>query len=108
MKNFALVIAFMLLATVSASAAEISKAPATPVTPGLEQVLEGTHPLFMGPHQLPPHCYALQGTSCPAGGVTTACTDVCNDKLSCTCNNIYAPPFYHTIVGTYWNCNDEC
>lgn len=106
MKNFALVIAFVLLATVSASAAEISKA--APATPALEQLGGTPPPLFMGPHQLPPRCYALQGTTCSPSGATTACTDVCNNHLSCTCQNIYAPPYYITVIGHYWDCDDEC
>jgi|GraSoiStandDraft_5_1057265.scaffolds.fasta_scaffold189305_1 hypothetical protein len=107
MKKFALVLAFVLLATVSASAAEISAA--APATPALGQLTGGTPPpLFMGPHQLPPRCYTLQGTSCSPSGATTACTDACNDALSCTCENIYAPPYYITVIGHYWNCLQEC
>jgi hypothetical protein len=55
-----------------------------------------------------PRCYILQGTSCSAAGATTACTDVCNNHLSCTCYNIYAPPYYIIVTGHYWNCNEEC
>jgi curli biogenesis system outer membrane secretion channel CsgG len=113
MKKLALVIAFVLLAAVSASAAEISQtAPATPAaasTPALEQLPGGTPPpLFMGPHQLTPRCYTLAYTSCPAAGATTACTDVCNNALSCTCYNTYAPPYYVIVTGHYWYCNEEC
>ena len=109
MKNFVLVIAFVLLAAVSASAAEISQAaPAASPTPALEQLVGTPPPLFMGPHQLPPRCYTLQGTSCPAAGATTACTDVCNNALSCTCYNTYAPPYYVIVTGHYWYCNEEC
>ncbi len=107
MKKFALVLALVLLATVSASAAEISQA--APVTPALEQILGTPPPLFMGPQQIPPRCSALDGTTCPTDGATTACTDVCNDKLSCTCHNYYTGyPFHTTLSGRYWYCNEEC
>lgn len=109
MKNFALVIAFALLATVPASAAEISTA--TPATPALEQLTPGTTPQFAATIKRPvlvPYCSAVQGTSCPAAGATTACTDVCHNQLSCTCYNIYAPPYYITVIGRYWGCDYEC
>jgi len=109
MKNFALVIAFVLLAAVSASAAEISKA--APATPALEQPTQGAPLLFEANFKVPvltPYCSSLHGTSCPAAGATTACTDVCHNQLSCTCYNIYAPPYYVTVVGRYWYCDYEC
>jgi hypothetical protein len=107
MKNFALGIAFALLATVSASAAEISKA--APATPPHEQLTQGTTPLFEANFkEITPYCSTLQGTSCPVAGATTACTDVCNNQLSCTCYNIYAPPYYITVTGRYWGCDYEC
>jgi hypothetical protein len=106
MKNFALVIAFALLATVPASAAEISTA--APATPTLEQLAPGTTPQFTAIIKEPvPYCSTLQGTSCPVAGATTACTDVCQNQLSCTCYNIYAPPYYITVTGRYWGCDYE-
>lgn len=107
MKKFALAVAFVLLATVPASAAEIPKAaPAT--TPLLQQIQGAPPPLFKGPHQLIPRCYTLAGTSCSSAGATTPCTDVCNNQLSCTCQNIYAPPYYIIVIGHYWLCDQEC
>ena len=113
MKNVALVLAFALLATVSASAAEISPAaPATQAsaaTPAVEPPVVGTPaPIFDGPKPLLQNCYAVQGTSCTTSGATKACTDVCHNQLSCTCQNIYAPPYYITVIGHYWDCDDEC
>jgi hypothetical protein len=105
MKKFALVLAFVLLATVPVSAAEISKA--APATTPLLQQIQGTPPLFKGPHLIP-RCSSLDGTSCPSAGATTACTDVCNNQLSCTCYNVYAPPYYVTVIGHYWSCDQEC
>ena len=108
MKNFALMIAFALLAAVPASAAEIAKAaPAAPAMT-LEHPAQGPAPLFLGIHQITPRCYALQGTSCQGAGSTTACTDVCNNNLSCTCYNYYGGPYNQTIIGQYWLCNEEC
>lgn len=108
MKNFALVIAFALLAAVPASAAEISKAaPAAPVAT-LELPAQGETPLFLGIHQLPPRCYAVTGTSCETAGSTMACTDDCSNNLSCTCYNYYGGPFNLTILGRYWICSEEC
>jgi hypothetical protein len=109
MKNFALMIAFALLAAVPASAAEISKtAPAAPAAT-LEQPAQEAVPLFAGfIHQFPPRCYTLQGTSCQTAGSTTACTDVCSNNLSCTCYNYYGGPFNNTIIGRYWLCSEEC
>ncbi len=109
MKNFVLVIAFALLATVSASAAEISTTAAA--TPALEQTTQGPLPLFDANFKVPvltPYCSALHGTSCPAAGATTPCTDVCHNQLSCTCYNIYAPPYYVIVTGHYWYCDYEC
>ncbi|HWM89411.1 MAG TPA: hypothetical protein VN493_01445 [Thermoanaerobaculia bacterium] len=110
MKNFALVIAFALLAAVpasAASAAEISK-PVPAMTP-VKQTLE-VIPLFQkGPIQpYPPRCYTLHGNSCPAAGATQACTDVCNNNLSCTCHNFYGGPYGTTFLGRYWVCDYEC
>lgn len=108
MKNFALVIAFALLAAVSASAAETSQAAPTAPAMTLENPAQGAAPLFLGIHQLPPRCYTLQGTSCPTAGSTTACTDACSNNLSCTCYNYYGGPFNQTIIGRYWLCMEEC
>ncbi len=105
MKNFALMIAFALLATVQASAAEISTA--APATPTLEQLTPGRTPQFAAFRPVP-YCSTVQGTSCPAAGATTACTDVCHSQLSCTCYNIYAPPYYIIVIGRYWGCDYEC
>jgi hypothetical protein len=103
MKNFALVIAFALLAAVPASAAEISKA--APVTT-LEQQTQGAAPLFKGVKPvLLPYCSTLQGDSCPAPGTTKACTDICHRQLSCTCRTFYSNG---TPSGNYWDCNPEC
>jgi hypothetical protein len=108
MKNFALVIAFALLAAVPASAAEISKsAPAAPAVT-LEHPAQGPAPLFLGILQITPRCYTLQGTSCPTDGATTACTDSCSYGLSCTCYNYYGGPYNQTIIGRYWLCMEEC
>jgi len=107
MKTLALVIAFALLATVSASAAEMSTA--APATPALEPPAVGTPPpLFAGPRPLIPYCSTVQGTSCSSAGATQACTDVCHNQLSCTCYNIYAPPYYVTVIGHAWYCDQEC
>ena len=118
MKNVALVLAFALLATVSvaisASAAEISQAasanPTAPATPATEPPVLGTPaPIFDGPKPpLIPRCYTVDGTSCSSSGATMACTDVCHNALSCTCRNIYAPPYYIIVTGHYWDCDDEC
>jgi len=106
MKNFALVIAFALLAVVSASAAEIPQA--APAMTSAQQTQEPS-PLFAAIIRPPvPRCYTLDGTSCPAAGATTACTDACNNNLSCTCYNVYAPPYYVIVTGHYWHCNTEC
>jgi hypothetical protein len=111
MKKLALVIAFALLASVSVSAAEISQAaPVTPAASALEQQVQGTPPLFFEANFRPPvpRCYTVDGTSCPAAGATTPCTDVCNNALSCTCYNTYAPPYYIIVTGHYWRCLQEC
>jgi hypothetical protein len=107
MKKFTFVVAFVLLATIQASAAEISQA--APATTPLLQQIEGAPPppLFKGPHPIP-RCYTLAGTTCSTYGATTPCTDVCNNQLSCTCQNIYAPPYYIIVIGHYWLCNQEC
>ncbi len=78
MKNFALVIAFALLAAVPVSAAEIL--PATPAMTPAQQSQE-VIPLFAGIVLPPPRCYTLDGTSCPTAGATKACTDVCQNAL---------------------------
>jgi hypothetical protein len=107
MKKFALVVALVLLAAVPVSAAEISQD--APATTALQQQVQGTIPLFAGIIKQPtPYCSTLQGTSCPSAGATTACTDVCNNQLSCTCYNVYAPPYYITVIGHYWYCDYEC
>lgn len=97
MKKFALAVAFALLATLQVSAAEISQA--APATTPLLQQIQGTTPppLFKGPGPLIPRCSALDGTTCSSAGATTPCTDVCNNKLSCTCQS-----------GHFWYCNQEC
>ena len=106
MKKFALVAAFVLLAAVPVSAAEIANA--APATTPLLQQIEGPAPLFKGIKPLTPYCSTLQGTSCSSAGATTPCTDVCHNQLSCTCYNIYAPPYYVTVIGHYWSCDQEC
>ena len=108
MKKFALVVALALLVTVPVSAAEISQA--APATTPLLQQIQGTTPppLFKGPHQLIPYCSTVQGTTCSSAGATTPCTDVCHNQLSCTCQNIYAPPYYIIVIGHYWLCDYEC
>lgn len=106
MKKLALVAAFAFLTAVSASAAEAPKAAPAPT---LEQLIGVSTPqLEAGIKPLPPYCSTLDGTSCPASGATTPCTDVCHNQLSCTCNNIYAPPYYIIVIGHYWHCNQEC
>jgi hypothetical protein len=107
MKNFALLAAFALLPfAVPASAAEISKAaPATT----LEQQTRGpVSPVEMmyPPPPLVQYCSAVQGTSCSPAGSTQACTDVCNNQLSCTCSYYYYYyPYSYTLL---WNCDWEC
>lgn len=44
-----------------------------------------------------PYCSAVNGTSCSPTGSTRTCTDVCGNKLSCTCTSS------HT-----WRCAFEC
>ncbi|HZF13158.1 MAG TPA: hypothetical protein VFE33_30570 [Thermoanaerobaculia bacterium] len=99
MKNFAFVVAFVLLSlAVPASAAEIAKAaPAATVqaqTPAPLPWLE------MGIKPLLQRCSLVQGTSCPTVGATMACTDACNDQLSCTCI------FFNGV--RFWDCLVEC
>jgi len=107
MKRFALAVAFVLVVTVPMSAAEIPQAaPAT--TPLLQQIQGAPSPRLMGIKPLTPYCSTLQGTSCPSAGATTPCTDVCHNQLSCTCYNIYAPPYYVTVIGHAWSCDQEC
>jgi hypothetical protein len=109
MKNFALVIAFALLATVPASAAEISKA-APAMTP--EQQTQEAIPLGAGIQpeiiQPVPRCYTLDGNSCSNPWETRACTDACQNQLHCTCEPYYGGPYYNTIIGYYWRCDWEC
>ena len=105
MKNFALAIAFALLAAVPAPAAEIFKA-APAMTPA-NQTQEAI-PLFGRPIQPVPYCHTLHGNSCPTAGATRACTDVCNNNLSCTCYNFYGGPYGTTFLGRYWVCDYEC
>jgi hypothetical protein len=108
MKNFALVIAFALLAVVPASAAEITKAaPACLAMTPVQQTQEATV-LFASFHEPVPRCYAMEGTSCQTAGSTTACTDSCSYNLSCTCYNYYGGPYNNTFLGRYWHCNEEC
>jgi hypothetical protein len=102
MKNFVLVLAFALLPLVPASAAEISKvAPATT----LEQQTKGSVAPVEMIHQPVPYCSAVQGTSCAGAGSTQACTDACNNQLSCTCSYYYYSPYSYTLL---WNCDWEC
>jgi len=106
MKNFAFVTALALLPLAApASAAEISSAaPAT----ALEQQTKGpVSPVEMmyPPPPLLQYCSAVQGTSCTTAGSTKACTDVCNDQLSCTCSYYYYSPYSYTLL---WNCDWEC
>ena len=105
MKNFALVIAFALLAAVPASAAETSKA-APAMTPANQT--EAAMLMFQRPIQPIPYCHTLHGYSCPSAGATRACTDVCNNNLSCTCHNFYGGPYGTTFLGRYWVCDYEC
>jgi hypothetical protein len=104
MKSFTFVVAFALLPLAApASAAEISKvAPA----PTLEQATEG--PVAPVERMYPPpplieRCSVVQGTSCTTVGSTKACTDVCNNQLSCTCSYYYSNPNVH-----FWDCDWEC
>jgi hypothetical protein len=101
MKNFALVVAFALLAvTVPASAAEMSKAAPTTT---LEQRIEGwVPPLELIKPPLVERCYAVHGTSCTSLGSTKACTDVCSNQLSCTCTYFSNPNVW------FWFCDQEC
>lgn len=43
------------------------------------------------------YCSAVHGTSCTTTGAKKACTDICGNRLSCTCTS-----------GHYWWCNQEC
>jgi hypothetical protein len=109
MKKLALVVAFALLAAISVSGSEIPKV--APATTTLDQQAQRTPPLFFEANFKvpPPRCSALDGTSCPTDGATTACTDVCNDALSCTCYSYYTGyPVHPVLVGRYWYCNQEC
>ncbi len=100
MKNFALLLALVLLAfTAPASAAETSNA--CPETT-LEQQTEGpVAPLEMIRPILIPYCSAVHGTACTSQvGTKKACTDVCHNQLSCTCTAWGG--------GKYWYCDQEC
>lgn len=105
MKNFALVIAFALLAVVPASADETSKAclVMTPATQTQEAI-----PLVVGFPQPIPRCYELAGDPCPTAGATQSCTDACRNNLSCTCRNFYGGTYGTTFLGRYWVCQHEC
>jgi hypothetical protein len=94
MRKLALLMAFALFAlTVPASAAEISQA-APAVTP--EHQIEGPLPMLERVIKPIPRCSAVTGTCSPTGS-TMACTDACNNHLSCTCTAS------HT-----WFCQQEC
>jgi hypothetical protein len=100
MKNLVLLVALALFAlTVPASAAETAKgAPAVTspsqaaAFPDLARIIKPV-----------PGCAASQGTSCTTLGSTMACTDVCHDKLSCTCVSSFSNPSVHV-----WSCQAEC
>lgn len=104
MKNFALVIAFALLAAVPVSAAEICQA--APAVTALEQAQEAI-PLFVGPKPIP-RCYTVEGTSCSTTGATRTCTDVCQNLLSCHCYERWGGTYGTTFLGRFWDCLDEC
>jgi len=99
MKSFALVVAFTLLAAVPASAAETFKA-----VPSMTPVTQ-TRAISLFAEA--PRCYTLHGYSCAAygTGATQACTDACNNDLSCTCRDFY---YNSTFIGWYWVCDYEC
>jgi len=113
MKKLALAIAFVLLAAVPSSAAEISAeifqaVPAmTPAVTPINQTQEAI-PLVIGPIQPIPRCYTMAGYSCPTAGVVKACTDACQNNLSCTCQNFYGGTYGTTFLGRYWVCRIEC
>lgn len=100
MKSLVFVVAFALLAFAApALAAETSTA--APTTPLLQQI-EGATPapleLFKPP--ILQRCSAVDGTPCTTTGATMACTDACNDQLSCTC------VFFNST--RFWSCSVEC
>jgi hypothetical protein len=104
MKSFTF--AFVLLAlAIPASAAEISTA-APAMTP-VQQAVGTVTPLELGSKILPPRCWTLQGTSCSSFGSTTACTDDCQNRLSCSCTYYYTYPYGHPS-DLFWNCSLEC
>jgi hypothetical protein len=105
MKNFALVIAFVFLAAVPGPAAEISTA--APVIT-FEQQPQEAIPLYVGNPEVVPRCSAVDGTSCTTTGATKACTDACNNKLSCTCYERWGGTYGTTFLGRYWRCDWEC
>lgn len=100
MKSLALLFALALLALAAPTwAAETSTC--APVTTTLEQQTEGpVSPLQMIP-VLIPYCSTVHGTPCTSQvGTKKACTDVCRNKLSCTCTAWGG--------GKYWYCDQEC
>lgn len=65
-------------------------------------------PLSAGP---PPLCSTVQGTSCMywSPGATMSCTDVCFDRLTCTCVDYSYDPYYPSDPSDwFWNCQTEC
>lgn len=96
MKKFAFVVALVLLAFAVPALAEETSSVTPSTTPLLQQIEGAAQPIPMFP-PLIPYCSAVQGTSCTTVGSTRSCTDVCHNKLSCTCTS-----------GHYWSCMYEC
>lgn len=52
-----------------------------------------------------PYCWDVEGTTCTTLGATRSCTDVCQNKLSCTCRLYYYP---NGTVKRLWDCQEVC
>ncbi len=102
MKKFVLLAAFALLAIAAPAAAESSATAQADPTVTLEQITGQPAPVQMI-NPPPPYCWQVQGTSCTVVGAKRACTDVCNNNLSCTCTYYYSNPSVR-----FWNCQYEC
>lgn len=104
MKKLVLLAAFAIFAaTLPASAAEVSPAPAAAT---LQQIFGGADApkdKIKPPIEIIPFCWQVQGTSCTTVGATRPCTDVCNNSLSCSCTYYYSNPSVR-----FWNCDYEC
>ncbi len=105
MKFFVLLAAVALL-TLAAPVTAAENAPISPISTGdlatiFELPVEGGQysPIDLVP-VLIPRCSAVNGTTCPARSGPRSCTDVCRNKLSCSC--IYFSGAWR------WRCDQEC